>query len=349
MLHQKLRYALFISVTMVAVTSHCSIVKSMLGAYKQLFLKEAVYDGRALCFTAEEANSKISMQAVGSAPAVSLETSIDSGKNWTPFVIGDTTITLTNVGDFVYFRAGKGGTGGDGANLSMSTGIDSYNQFNIITGKVSASGDISSLLVRKGMVNDLMGRDYCFNHLFYHCTGLTSTPALPATRLARNCYRFMFTGCTSLTSAPELPAKTLESYCYYSMFNGCTSLTSAPELPAKMLANYCYFYMFTNCRLIRFTPVLPASTLSNYCYRSMFHGCTSLEQVRVNFTDWIPSDATLDWLLDIPQPTESTPRFFECPEGLDTETNRDSSHVPVGWTVRTFNIGQRPNPKGLGL
>ena len=68
--------------------------------------------------------------------------------------------------------------------------------------------------------------NYCYFNMFYSCTSLTTTPALPATTLAESCYFYMFQDCTSLTTAPALPATTLADYCYYSMFSGCTSLTS---------------------------------------------------------------------------------------------------------------------------
>ena len=60
-----------------------------------------------LCFTAEEANSTLHLDKVGSPNAISLETSMD-GNTWTDYSwtnnTGD-TLTLANVGDKVYFRA----------------------------------------------------------------------------------------------------------------------------------------------------------------------------------------------------------------------------------------------------
>ena len=61
-----------------------------------------------LKFTAEEAGSTIAMTKGASAPSVSLETS-SNGKTWVDFIAGTTEITLSNVGDYVYFRAGKSG------------------------------------------------------------------------------------------------------------------------------------------------------------------------------------------------------------------------------------------------
>ena len=118
----------------------------------------------------------------------------------------------------------------------------------------------------------------CYSNMFYGCTALTHAPALPATTLTTSCYQNMFRGCTSLTQAPALPATTLVNYCYSNMFYGCTALTQAPALPATTLVDYCYQYMFRNCTALTQAPALPATTLADYCYRFMFYGCTRLTQ-----------------------------------------------------------------------
>ena len=119
--------------------------------------------------------------------------------------------------------------------------------------------------------------DSCYYRMFQGCTGLTSTPSLPATTLANNCYNQMFYGCTSLTTSPSLPATTLASSCYEEMFRDCTSLTTAPtELPATTLNYSCYKSMFMSCESLTNTPTLPSTTLKPYCYQYMFYGCTSL-------------------------------------------------------------------------
>ena len=168
-----------------------------------------------LCFTAEEAGSTVAMQAVGSAPAVTLETSFD-GEIWEPFTVGETTITLPNVGDKVYFRAGEGG------NTAMASSNKEYNKFSIITGRISASGNIMSLL--NGDVPDSIIAKYCYYNMFSGCTSLAQAPKLPATTLATSCYKNMFSGCTSLAQAPELPATTLAASCYNSMFRDCINI-----------------------------------------------------------------------------------------------------------------------------
>ena len=159
--------------------------------------------GDWLCFTSEEANSTVAMEANGSAPTVSLEYSTD-GNTWSPFVVGTTTVTLANIGDKVYVRANSAG------NTGMGTSSSDYNKF-VMTGKIAASGDVDTLLDQNGNAT-----------------------------LTSYCYSFMFGGCTSLTTAPTLPSTTLASQCYNNMFSGCTSLTTAPTLPATTLATGCY-------------------------------------------------------------------------------------------------------------
>ena len=169
-----------------------------------------------LCFTAEEAGSVVGMAANGEAPTVSLEYSTD-GNNWSPFEIGyDTAVTLANIGDKMWVRATSSG------NTGMSSSFSDYNQF-IMMGKISASGNVNTLLDQNG---NATLTEWCYFNLFQNCVSLTSAPKLPATTLASNCYANMFNGCTSLTTAPELPATTLAYYCYGSMFNGCSNLNT---------------------------------------------------------------------------------------------------------------------------
>ena len=195
-----------------------------------------------LCFTAEEANSTVTLQKQGSAAIEGfngLEYKLNDG-NWNSYAIGS-TIGLTNVGDKVYMRAVEGG------NYRMAIDIDTCHYFDI-TGKIAASGNINTLLDPNPNAGvSLARKDYCYHGLFLGCRSLTQSPELPSTELADYCYENMFSHCTSLTQAPELPSTELADYCYSYMFTGCSSLTQAPTLPATTLANYCYFDMFTDC------------------------------------------------------------------------------------------------------
>ena len=212
-----------------------------------------------LCFTADEANSTVHLDKVGSPDVISLETSTD-GRNWTEYTwSGNTgpTLTLANVGDKVYMRAKT-------ENQTIGKSNSDYYKF-VMTGKIAASGNIQTLLKDDGSRTD--APFICYYNMFNGCTSLTSAPELPATTLANSCYYNMFYNCTSLTTAPELPATTLVNYCYSGMFSGCSSLTTAPELPATTLAQSCYSSMFFRCTSLTSAPELPATTLANNCYK----------------------------------------------------------------------------------
>ena len=159
-----------------------------------------------LCFTAEEAGSTVGLDKNGSSTAISLETSTD-GKTWTDYTWSDNTgptLTLKNVGDKVYMRAKN-------ENQTIGSSYSNYYQFKM-TGKISASGNIQTLLKADGSRTDAPA--YCYSGMFQNCRSLTTAPELPATTLASSCYNSMFSLCESLTTAPELPATTLADGCY---------------------------------------------------------------------------------------------------------------------------------------
>ena len=210
-----------------------------------------------LTLTALTAGSKVTLNKVGSPPAVSLEYS--TGGAWSTYTIG-TQITLTSAGDYIKFR---------GDNGTFSTTANDYYQF-VMSGTIGASGNVMSLVDSTCKLLTIPC-DYCFRYLFRSCTSLTTAPELPATTLAEQCYFAMFHSCTSLTTAPALPATTLTINCYAYMFYSCTSLTTAPALPAMTLAAYCYCYMFQNCR--------------------------KLSSIEVSFTSWTQaSNQTMNWV-----------------------------------------------------
>lgn len=93
--------------------------------------------GDWLCFTAEQANSTVRLDKVGSPPPVSLEYSIDDGVTWNDYTwSGNTgyTVTLVNVDDKMYMRAKNEN------DHFADTENDRYT-FNM-TGLIAASGNI---------------------------------------------------------------------------------------------------------------------------------------------------------------------------------------------------------------
>ena len=261
--------------------------------------------------------TSISLTQKGSPDEISLEFKVNDGE-WASYSVGD-AVALTDK-DRVSFRAGPTG------NSSFSKSPDDYYVFSVTgSGTVAASGNIMSLLSQTG--STIIPSSYCFYRLFGSCTGLTSAPDLPATRLSDHCYQSMFSYCTGLTAAPELPAIILTDHCYYRMFLGCGKLTSAPELPATTLADNCYATMFLNCKGLTSAPILPATTLTNYCYYSMFSGCTNLNYIKMLATDVSATDCLRQWVKGV----ASTGTFVKY-AAASWVINGDDG-VPEGWTV----------------
>lgn len=192
------------------------------------------YSGLKL--TATQDGSTVGYTITGTLPDIHIQTSIN-GSTWTDW--DGTAITLNN-GQYRYIRN------------TTNTLSDAFNNFSfVMSGKISATGDISSLINYKS----LSLPDYCFYKLFYNCASLIHAPELPSTALSSSCYKLMFAHCTSLITTPKLPAEYLFDSSYQQMFLGCSSLTKI----SKIGGDY-------------FSP----ATSSN-CYQSMFEDCTSLK------------------------------------------------------------------------
>ena len=229
-----------------------------------------------LTFTAEQSNSTIRLNRVGSAetlPNATIWYSTDSGETWNDYTytqqgtrgFSGEVITLSHVGDKVMLK---------GRNETLAT--DSFYQYHnfVMTGKIAASGEIDTLLNETG-INAVLGTG-CYMKLFSNCKSMTTAPELPNSKMAPSCYYIMFESCSTITVAPELPSTELANACYGNMFRGCTGLTTPPELPATTLADNCYTNMFNGCWSLATAPELPATTLVQSCYSNMFNNCTGL-------------------------------------------------------------------------
>ena len=214
-------------------------------------------------------------------------------------MVGTTTITLANVGDFVLMRAGENG------NTRLGQNYSNYNQF-VITGQVEANDDVGFLLSRNG----------------------TSSTALPP-----YCFVKLFSGCTGLTKAPDLPSTNLGAHCYEEMFDTCYGLTTAPKLPATTLAEGCYRSMFYSSHIQSIS--LPATTLAQQCYEYMFYGCSHLTEIHL---DWegdfsgsgTPTDAFKDWL----HVSQAGTLYY-----YGSDRTQGTSAIPTNWTVLAPDYG----------
>lgn len=138
---------------------------------------------RLLNFTAEEVGSTIGLAKKNSTST--LQYSADGVSNWTELTTTD-TITLSNIGDKVYFRG----------EIVTATVLD-YTQFSM-TGRIAAGGSIMSILC-DDPYSVTLPYEWCCCGMFFNCTSLTHAPELPATTLADRCYSNMFEGCINLT------------------------------------------------------------------------------------------------------------------------------------------------------
>jgi hypothetical protein len=291
-----------------------------------------------LTFTALTAGSTVKIMAHSNAPSINISYAMDDEwkyGGWQQYQVGD-TITLTNVGDKVSF----GGDGINNSRLASSTSQTNRNYF-VMTGSISAGGDVTSLLNGYGgdyQMNEGQGgiNDYCLHSLFQDCTALVKAPNLPSTKLANYSYQRMFYGCTNLVTPPaELIAVTCSvgnnsNYeyrdVYSQMFYGCTSLVNTPHM--KGIGNSRSTYART----------------PGYAASQMFYNCTALRNIYASGT-WIlgvkgynSSTTTYscsNWMQNVPQNvgTIHLPNTSGY-SGFDTFlNNRGNSGAPVGWSV----------------
>ena len=125
-------------------------------------------------------------------------------------------------------------------------------------------GDLRSLVSSSNYPNETFAQPYAFRELFRNDTHLKTHPSLSLNLgfsiLGAYCYAGMFSGCTGITDTPALPATYLAEACYENMFSECSSLVNTTTLPATILADGCYGGMFSSCTALVSAPALPAST-----------------------------------------------------------------------------------------
>ena len=240
----------------------------------------AAVDAKQLPLTLEAAedNTVITISGISSGEAnfTNLKYSINGGEK----KAATSEISLVNAGDRICFFAEGPRSASNSSNYTtINCSKDCY-----------IYGNIMSLLDPENFSTKIdIQKYYTFQWLFNnntHIKNISIDLVLPATTLTQYCYQYMFYGCTGLTSVPELPATTMQWFCYYNMFSGCKGLTTMPELPATTVAHYCYAKMFSNCTGLTTLSELPATTFRSsdtFCYNEMFLGCTGLTTVPESF------------------------------------------------------------------
>ena len=112
---------------------------------------KAATEPNYLTFTAEEAGSTLSLSW---ASASDVQNNTDHGTTWSAYARG-TTITLANVGDSVSFK-GRGFVANNRANVNHVR----------MTGKIAASGSVTSLIDENGGDPNVTLPSDCFAHMF---------------------------------------------------------------------------------------------------------------------------------------------------------------------------------------
>ena len=245
-----------------------------------------------LTFTAETAGATVQLNKVGndaSSLTATLQVSTDGGYTWNDYHWtgndGD-VITLANVGDTVKFK---------GTNAQFSLSFNAYYKFTI-SGDVSASGDVTSLLSTS--CGDVALTSYCFCYLFSQ---------------------------THILTSPNLPSTTLNTYCYFGTFYGCNRMTTSSELPATDMFIACYQYMYNGCSALASDQVLTATVLANACYAYMYNGCGLIDSVELHATDISATNCLNTWLGNV-----AASGTLKCDASLTLPDG--ASGIPSGWT-----------------
>lgn len=305
---------------------------------------------KGLVFTAESANSTISLDAVGTPTSIDIEYSIDNGATFSPYTVG-TTVTLSNVNDVVIFRAGSTGQ------TALADDSSNYHKF-VMSGSITLEDDVSYLLNKNAVPSTTALADYAFYGLFNGCASLQNAPELPWTTMGEGCYGHMFEGCTALTDAPDLPSTSLDDYCYEGMFNGCTSITTAPKLPATTLATGCYNEMFYGCSALDTISLYYTGNFSTTYFNDWVDGVASSGTIAYDGTDTTTGTSAIPtgWtVVEIPRPelcftareANSTVKMMKSGSAptvnLEYSTDKSTwnSFVVGTTTVTLANIGDR--------
>lgn len=143
-----------------------------------------------LKFTAIDEVSTIKLVPYGNPLIINLQYSKD-GVTWTTFVnVNEFNVITLDIGEYVYIR---------GNNLGFSLSSNDYYKFEM-TGKVAASGNITSLLNENAEDIDDLTESWIFVSLFSGCSQLTTSPTFNIKKLnGTNCLARLFYNCVNLT------------------------------------------------------------------------------------------------------------------------------------------------------
>lgn len=233
--------------------------KKILALILSLMTIVSCFAGMGLTANAEEEPNYLKFTALAASTVTiswsngKLQTSTDNGETWSDFLTSSMAPVTFNLAtnESVTLK---------GKNVSFN-GLKHFD----ITGKVAASGSVTSLIDEVGNNPNVALPNYAFNSMFSCCKGLVR--------------------------APELNFKNASDYCCVSMFEKCTSLENAPALNIETLGINSLKFMFVDCSQFNIrnaksgdTPTwsLPAyEGFDNEPYKYMFRGTACMPDVNL--------------------------------------------------------------------
>lgn len=121
-------------------------------------------------------------------------------------------------------------------------------------------------------------------------------------------------------------------YAFYRLFYNCKHLITPPELPFTSLSVGCYYNMFMYCSDMTTAPHLPALVGVSNCYRQMFYNCSSLNEISVNLRSGYGSNATTNWVKNVP--SNASGKFYKNPQATFWDSlTVGTNGIPTDWSV----------------
>ena len=174
---------------------------------------------KPLTFTAKEANSTVTLNAIGNPTVSGLFYRHGMNGVWSPYTVG-TVLTLDNIGDRIQFW---------NTETSLSSSQQNYAQF-ATTGKLAASGNLQSML---NWIDSVPA--WGFYRLFYDNKALTTLPEFTAATLGAAAYYSVCEYCNGLDNVSLiLPAKHIANAGYALAFRYAVGLKEV-EIPASQM------------------------------------------------------------------------------------------------------------------
>ena len=205
-------------------------------------------------FEAAEANSTVAlMSMLETAPNLEYSTDGETWQEWQHTTADGIhtfdTITLTDIGDKVYFR----GDNPDGLATALEGAEELLFSNFVFEGAVNGGGNVMSLLDKTMVLTEVPQLGFS---LLFAITGEGIEPALltppsmgSVTTIGEGGCVAMYINCKSLTAAANMPElTTIGINGCSSMYSGCTSLTAAANMPQlTTVGDYGCMAMYRSC------------------------------------------------------------------------------------------------------